>query len=95
MDRETAINRAKMEVIGNFEVSQVWGFVDATDEANQLIRAADGATSPVPEDEPPIESLGVVYVTLGWDHVAGDGDFRVTVRIEDGFPTVVDFVAEG
>ena len=94
MVRSEAINIARMEVIGNFKVTEVWGFEDAFAESEAQIRLTDGKNDPpVPPAEEDVEGLDVIYVAMGWDSTSGDGDFRVTVRIEDGFPQVVDFEA--
>jgi hypothetical protein len=92
MIRSEAVNLARMEVMGNFTVLDVWSFVDEKSENETVIRLVKEREGFGTDDVGELEENEVYYVTFGWDSTQGDGSFRVTVRVgPDGVPKVVDF----
>ena len=93
MDRGEAEKLARQRIAEALVVTNVGPFDDETDEEERLIRLGEGGDNETVPLHDETETAAIFYVTMSFDHVAGDGEFRATVRVTDETSEVVDFEA--
>jgi hypothetical protein len=92
LDRDLAIAQTQKKIAETFVVTNVVAFADKSEEDNSLVRLKDAGEVGVPEGDEHIEG-DIFYVTMSFDSVVGDGDFRATTRVTDEGTEIVDFEA--
>lgn len=99
MNKEEAINLSRMEIIGTFKVLSVEGLSKVAEENTMIRLSTEDTIGPI-QGEGDVDEAEVYYVTLGFDSIQGDGDFKVTCRVVDPMGNelpvrIVDYLALG
>jgi hypothetical protein len=96
MKRDDAIVAARKAIADTFVVTDVGAFADEESEETLEIALKDITQGEFESHQFPdltIVEAGVFYVTMSFDSVEGDGDFRATARVTKDTAKVVDFEA--